>query len=113
MKKKLYAPVTWSFQDVPVDEAVTRLLARVSSVALYAPAGDGAAQLLKTPGRSVRIGRGVQIGSNVRVDRFVRIANNTVVADNEHLRRQSRRQLFRRLFFALLARLGFFFGGSV
>ncbi len=57
--------------------------------------------------RNVRIGTGVQIGSDVRVDRFVNIANDTTVADGSHLRRPSRRQIFRRLFFALLARLGF------
>ncbi len=54
MKKDLRAPVTWSFHDVPVDEAVTRLLARVSSVALYAPAGDGGGRLLT----EVRVLRG-------------------------------------------------------
>jgi UDP-3-O-[3-hydroxymyristoyl] glucosamine N-acyltransferase len=62
--------------------------------------------------RDVRIGTGVQIGSNVRVDRSVRIPDNTIVADNERLRRhpESRRQQLRRLFFALLVRLGFFGG---
>lgn len=56
--------------------------------------------------RNVLIGTGVQIGSNVRVGRFVSIADNTAVADNTRLRQPSRRQMFRRLFFALLARLG-------
>lgn len=41
MKQDLRAPVTWRFEDVPVDEAVTRLLARVSSIAIYAPADEG------------------------------------------------------------------------
>jgi HEAT repeat protein len=54
MKKELYAPVTWSFQDVPVEEAVTNLLARVSSIALYAPPAQGAGPLLT----EVRILRG-------------------------------------------------------
>ncbi len=54
MKKDLHAPVTWNLQDVPVEEAVTRLLARVSSVALYAPAGEGAGPVLT----EVRILRG-------------------------------------------------------
>lgn len=54
MKKDLHAPVTWTLEDVPVEEAVTRLLARVSSVALYAPAGEGAGPVLT----EVRVLRG-------------------------------------------------------
>ena len=60
-----------------------------------------------TTSRDVGIGTGVTIGSNVRVDRFVTIADGTVVADGEHLRRPSRRQVLRNLLLALLARLGF------
>ena len=54
MKKELYAPVTWRLQDVPVDEAIARLLAQTSSVILYAPAVEGANPLLT----EVRILRG-------------------------------------------------------
>jgi len=54
MKKELYAPVTWRLQNVPVEEAINRLLARVSSVALYGPANDGSGSLLT----EVRILRG-------------------------------------------------------
>jgi hypothetical protein len=40
-KGNLDTPVTWSFVDVPVDEAVQRLLWNVSSVMNYAAPGDG------------------------------------------------------------------------
>ena len=46
MKKEPGALVTWRFRDVPVDQAVTRLLASVSSVALYAPTEPGAGPIL-------------------------------------------------------------------
>ncbi len=55
--------------------------------------------------RDVRIGNGVRIGDDVRADRFVRIADGTVVADDSHLRRPSRREIFRALFLAFLQRL--------
>lgn len=54
MKQDLRAPVTWRFENVPVDQAVTRLLASVSSVALYAPQSDGTGSVLS----EVRILRG-------------------------------------------------------
>ncbi len=54
MKQDLRAPVTWRLDEVPIEQAVTRLLARVSSVALYAPEGDGNGSVLS----EVRILRG-------------------------------------------------------
>lgn len=54
MKQDLRAPVTWRFENVPVDQAVTRLLSSVSSVALYAPQSDGTGSVLS----EVRILRG-------------------------------------------------------
>jgi hypothetical protein len=54
MKQDLRAPVTWRLENVPVDQAVTRLLASVSSVALYAPQSDGTGSVLS----EVRILRG-------------------------------------------------------
>ena len=54
MKQDLRAPVTWRFEHVPVEQAVTRLLASVSSVALYAPASEGMGPVLT----EVRILRG-------------------------------------------------------
>jgi len=54
MKNDLRAPVTWRFEEVPVEQAVSRLLRNVSSVALYAPASGQSAQSLA----EVRILRG-------------------------------------------------------
>ena len=56
MKKEPASLVTWRFEEVPVDQAVTRLLASVSSVALYAPTGEGSGSVLT----EVRILRGGQ-----------------------------------------------------
>ena len=47
-KGNLDTPVTWSFVDVPVDEAVQRLLWNVSSVMNYAAPGDGGTARLVT-----------------------------------------------------------------
>ena len=56
MKKEPAALVTWRFKDVPLDQAMARLLSSVSSVALYAPSGDGAGSVLT----EVRVLRGGQ-----------------------------------------------------
>ena len=59
MKKEPAALVTWKFREVPLDQAVSRLLSSVSSIALYAPGGDGTGSVLT----EVRVLRGGQKSS--------------------------------------------------
>ncbi len=99
VKGDLSPPVTWSFADVPVAEALRRLLQNANSVLIHAPApGGGAGPLVELrvwPGRGDAAESAAKVARTIRTNKGKPAGRTPLVSPDD--RRDDRLRAVRRL----------------